>query len=329
MTKQLLISSAVILFAIACNPESDDTPAPTIYMLNDGKYEISIDDTLLIHPKITYDQNSSYIWTDEENNVVCTELIYELIPSKRKDYHLNFSVKNSNGEDNISIKVVVAKNIDCDSVDNYRFPLKNNVLHINDTIAAPEYKHIAFNNSIIDDEAKLWQGFIRSTRSDGSKLKSPKDNIGCVYLRNTSNAGKNTYMAVCCTDGNDAHIVFKDKSYIVKSIDIANDFSVYATSYEGQDTVSYEFLSSIPHSLTVTPIGCDINGNAIIEGNPIKLIECTYDDNKTTKLSYIEMWNTIDLSYLGAVHGLKFKVHSDNKYIKEYFCLDNLKLQDP
>lgn len=328
MRQLIVICCLAITLAIACNPDKETTPESKLYMLNDGIYEIPLDSSILLQPRITYDYNSTYTWTDENGNVLSNELNYKLKPTKRKDYKLSFSFSNSRGEKSMDVLVVVAKNISCDSVDNVRYKMRANTLQLADSIEQPIIDGIIFNNKYINDTLRLWDGFVRSTRNDGNRLKENIDNIGCVYIRNGSNATKNTYMSVACLNDYVAHIEFTKEPYIVKSIDIANDFSVYATSYEGVDTLANALLTQLPHSLIIIPISCDKNGNTIAEGDTIKLIDCLGVNDKGS-IYYAEKWTTVDLSYLGAMNGLKFKVISNHKYIEPRFCLDNLKLQDP
>ena len=328
MKRLIFISCAIISLVVACNGEGEPLPPSSIYMRNDGLFEIPLDSSILLEPKITYDVKSTYLWLDENNNQVSTERDYTLKPQKRKDYKFTFSLTNDRGTTTKEVIVVVAKNIDCDSVDNYHFPIRNNSMLIADSIDEPLRENILFHNEIIVDSMKVWKGFVRSACSNGSRLKDELHNRGGVYIRNNSSSNKETFMAVSCIDGHEAYIEFKDQAYIVKSFDIANDFSVYATSYEDKDTITDTFLSAIEHTLTVTPLGCDKQGNVISEGDPVTLINCKGKDDRGTIL-YIEKWTTINTSQLGAIHGMKFRVNSNNSYIKPYFCLDNLKLQDP
>lgn len=329
MIRRLIITISIVCTITSCYPEKDSMPAPTIYFYNEGLYEIELDSVLVITPRITYMHDTTdSLWYDENNNIISNTVNLKFKPTKRKDYHFTFSIKNPRGDTSKDVSVMVIKGVTCDTLSNYNYKMRPNTINMKPIEEALIYNDIRFNNCDEDTVAKLWSGIIRSSLNSGSRLNSDFENRGCAYIRNNTGNRNNVYMSVCCENDKDAHIEFLNTDYIVKSIDITNDYAVFATSYEGTDTMQNMLLSQIPHSLSVIPYACDKDGNIITEGKPIKLIECFGGEDRST-ITYIEKWTTIDLSYLGPMRSLKLKTVSDNEYIRPYFCMDNLKLQDP
>ena len=78
----LFISSLFLLNS--CEDKTKPIPPPVIHsnMPEDG-YEIRVNDTVLISPKITYDYDSKYSWEYKYNGeVFSNEKDYELTPNK-------------------------------------------------------------------------------------------------------------------------------------------------------------------------------------------------------------------------------------------------------
>ena len=245
MKYSVLLLAISSIFVAACEDDEDPSHEPKIYFKNDGVYEIAPTDTLLIEPKIIYDKRSTYQWL-VDNQVVSNELNYLFAPQAMRDYSLTFSVDNSNGADTFNLRVSVVKNIDFEQFDNFTIPSKSDLYLLPDTLTREFFiiDDVRFNTQINADTTE-WNGLAFSNRtSPANSINDAK--AGCAYVLNSS-ASKN-YGVVHNVDSLDASkVIFTDRSYSVKSIDVANDNFVYLASKYGylsaDSALTYSYFS--------------------------------------------------------------------------------------
>jgi len=303
----------------SCADNETEVPAPTIYFSSDGSYEISLTDTLLLSPKITYDKNSSYQWI-QNGNLVATTLEYEFIPTNLTDYNLTFNVENANGSDSYDIKISVVEHIDFSEFENFAVPTKTGLYMQPDTLENFITQNATFSN-VINADTTMWSGFAFSNRTSKTTTLSTSA-IGCAYATTSSNA----YMAVSCYLP--GAVIDFDKQYSIKSIDITSDNFAYLVSKFGFISADSTLTIAYPAAYDYIKLhikGLDNNGNVISE-ETTDLVNCCFDN--PAKYTRLTEWKTVNLKSLGNVYGLKFEIESTVNDFPPFFCVDNLKLQD-
>ncbi|MCQ2205006.1 MAG: DUF4465 domain-containing protein [Bacteroidales bacterium] len=314
-----IIAFGSMLTMAACVDENKDCPAPKIYFASDGKYEISIDDTLKLNPRIIYDRNSKYTWT-ANGKELSNKLDIEFVPEKQIDYLLTFKVENDNGEDEYNVNISVVNKVDFSLFDNYTIPKKSKFSMIPDTLSDFVIDDIVFSN-FVNADTTMWSGFAYSNRNDIQTTVSVST-IGCAY----SSTAPDNYMAVSCYSP--GAIIRFGRKYTVRSIDIASDNFAYIVSkfgYVNDDgSLSVDYLKSGDYvSLHVK--GLDDEGTQISEF-VYDIFDCRFD--RPAKYIRLSDWTTIELSSLGEVAGLQFEIESSVADFPPFFCIDNMKLQD-
>ncbi len=90
----------------SCEDEEKDLPESVIYSsYDDDIYEIEVDSTLTIAPKITYDYNSTYAWMTDDGELISTENELTLTPTTLINYALTFTISNSRGSDSMNLTI--------------------------------------------------------------------------------------------------------------------------------------------------------------------------------------------------------------------------------
>lgn len=313
----LLLGTAMLV--VSCADTDTEVPAPTIYFSSDGNYEISLTDTLLLSPKITYDRNSTYLWK-QNGETVATTLEYEFVPQSLSDYDLSFSVENSNGSDSYDIQISVVDAIDFSSFSNFSIPKTSALYMLPDTLSNFITSQAIFSN-VINADTTMWAGFAFSNRTSKSTTLSTSC-IGCAY----SNTTQSAYMAVSCYSP--GAVVAFNRAYTVKSIDLTSDNFAYLVSKFGY--ISADSTLQIPYPtaddyITLHIVGLDINGNQTGEVT-YDLVDCRFDN--PAKYVRLTEWTTLSLKTLGDVYGIAFEIESSIADFPPFFCIDNLKLQE-
>ncbi|MBP5365772.1 MAG: DUF4465 domain-containing protein [Bacteroidales bacterium] len=327
MRQLFTISLAVGLIASACNLDEKEQPAPKIYLQNEGNYEIEINDTVTLSPKITYDYDSKYSWKINDTKV-SDELDYTFVAKELSDFVLTFTVETSSGSDDRNINISVVRNIDFESFDNFTAPKSKTLVSHTDTTEGFACKGLLFANTEITDSVQLaknfanWNGFAFSNLSAITNTVSTKA-IGCAYdSRKTSN-----YL-VANTKNSAAKVDFGGQKHTVKSIDVANDNLVYLISKYGYgvtDTTALLNYFGTDDRYTLIIKGLDETGNQI-SAVEYDLIDCRFQN--PAKYIRVNEWQTIGLTALGRVSALSFEITSTQDKYPYLFCLDNIKLQN-
>lgn len=332
ITKQLILGAAQLLFLsslitisllASCSDDEFDTLPPTIHFASDGVFEMAPQDTLVLEPKIVYGSKGSYLWTDEQGNVLSNELNYTFIPTVMKDYVFKFSVVTDKGTDSCFVFVNVLKHADFSEFQNFSIPKQQKLVLTPDTLpGAFRTMDLTFNN-IINADTTGWAGFAFSNRITTSQTISSSA-IGTAYL--TSASKSNSYLVAAASA--DAAVVSFDRAYTPKSIDITNDNFVYLASKFGYMTTDSVIVSPAAQNdyYRVLFQGLDAIGMPTGTSVSFDLIECSYDN--PAKFFRCAAWTTVPLTDLGSVSGIKMSVVTSLSQFPELFCIDNLKLQD-
>lgn len=307
---------SLILFT-ACKDHSKVLPAPTVYLkMPEGGFDIDKDSTLIIEPKITYDEESSYEWILNEE-LVQTErdLVFE--NKALNSYNYTFTVTTPSGTDNMEIPV---HNLDIITFDDFNELNEDGYNNLADK-GYFIFDHVQFSNHNPDANIQTWNGFAISNNTD--KVSTEETNQFSVY--STSGADESENFSVFKESGSIAHhIVFNDgKMHAIKSIDVNNTTLAYKTMnliFDKKDKKDFYLL---------TIIGYDEMG--IITGKTSHYL-ADYRFETIAEKYIISSWETVDLSELGNVASIGFELSSSidsnaETQIPPYFCMDNLKIK--
>ena len=319
------------VMSVACEKSEYVYDAPKIYFSSSAGYELGLTDSIVLQPKILYDYNSTYTWT--QNGLwVSDKLNYTFRPSGLADYELVFTVVNSLGADTSTVGVSVVKNIDFESVDSVRLtssaPYRTEAPAVTGGVFVAD--SVRFANSSSDDP-KLWKGFALTRQSMTSLLDSTAIyHVHCSAASAASSASgsttttaSGTASAVFAPGPAPVDVLF-ERAYTPKSIAICNTSFVFLTSKNGYEAASIEPYKQDDY-LKLIIKGVDSNGAELSRVETF-LIDCRY--NNPAKYMRLSAWETVVLSDLGLVEGLKFELESTRTNAPLYVCLDYLKLQD-
>lgn len=318
--------------AVACADDSETQEPPKIYFASSGSFEIAPTDTLLLEPKIIYDNGCTYSWTDETGATIGTERELTFIPTTMKDYTLTFSVSNSLGSDSYEIAISVLLKADFSDLDNFSTKKSNVLAMVPDTLpGAFRWNDVEFNN-VVNSDTTFWGGFAYSNRTSTVTTIS-NSAMGTAYATSSttsSSSSDKSYMAVNAEQG--YAIIMFDRAYSPKSVDIANDNFIYLASKFG-----YMAITTAGDTVNVSPAASGDYYTAVVEGlseagtlsgtsAEYKLVDCDYDN--PAKYYRSSAWNTVDLTGIGSVFGLRLSVRTSLTQFPELMCIDNLRLQD-
>ncbi len=332
-TPQIL--QAIGLFAMSallsatctsCKEDDYDTREPKIYFSSDGKYLIGPTDTLVLTPRILYDNGSGYTWQDKQtSNIISNDINLTFTSTALCDYNFLFAVDNGNGQDTASVFIRVAVLSEADSVCNCTTSTKKLYLQPDTLSGAFVSKGIVWNN-VINADTTAWVGFALCNRTtiDNSIGTST---LGTAYINGTTST--NAYFAVNASDSM-AKVVFPSRTYSPISIDIANDNLMFLASKFGMTTTDSVFISPASQGDYFRVFIEGIDANGMTNGNraSFDLIECSYD-NPAKYVRHAD-WTTISLRTLGQCNGLLMSIESNrSEWISlPFFCVNNLILQD-
>lgn len=333
LTMRLSVAAATIAAAAlaSCADDTEHQEPPKIYFASDGSFEISPADTLLLEPRITYDHGCTYRWSDADGGTISEDRELTFIPSVMKDYKLTFEVSNSLGDDKYDINVSVQLKAGFGDLDNFSTKRTSILALTPDTLpGAFRWRGIEFHN-FVNSDTTLWAGFAYCNKTSTASTIS-NSAIGTAYAisSTSSSSSDKSYMAVNAEQG--AAVVIFDRAYSPKSVDIANDNFIYLASKFGYTAVSAE-----NDTVSVSPAARGDYYTAVVEGlgpdgtpsgaiAEFKLIDCDFDN--PAKYFRSTAWNTVDLTSLGQVYGLRLRVETSLSLFPELMCIDNLRLQD-
>ncbi len=183
----VLVFLVFLAICAACNDEDKVTPAPEIYFSSSGSYEIAIDDTLTLSPRITYDYNSTYTWL-RNGEVVSNELEYVFIPDRMQDYAMTFMVENDNGSDTASVSIAVLKNIDFSSFENLTISKKAALVLLPDSAEGFIVDTTAVLSNAFNADTTMWYGFAFSSKTTITTSSISSSSIGTAYPSSTTSS---------------------------------------------------------------------------------------------------------------------------------------------
>ena len=92
-----VITMAITLIIVGCEAYEKELPQSEIFLnIEEAEYEVEIDSTLILSPKITYDYGSTYSWMLGGNEISVNREL-EVTPTLLGNYLYSFSVSNNRG----------------------------------------------------------------------------------------------------------------------------------------------------------------------------------------------------------------------------------------
>nr|WP_319399463.1 DUF4465 domain-containing protein [uncultured Carboxylicivirga sp.] len=314
--KSIIILAAISLAIVSCFKDDKPVPAPTIYLsMPVGGFDVDIDSTFIIEPKITYDVSSSYEWTLNDE-IISTERDFKFTDYDYGSYQFHFKITTPSGSDTMTIPVHA---MDICSFE--EFTLKDSSFHYYPEEGFYSWKYAQLSNNY-NGNNRDWSGFAIS--KGVNKTSGALSNQFSVYY--ASGAESSTNFGVFKQSDEINHkISFTDgKAHQLESMEVNNSTLAYLTMNQGfnrRDTVDF-FL------LTIN--GYD-DSNTLQQS--IKYYLADYRYGRTSEKYIVSNWETVDLSALGKVNTIDFQLTSsfDTSSVytmPKYVCFDNLKIKD-
>lgn len=326
-----LVALAALALA-ACHGDEFKRYPLKIYMTGEGALEMGPNDTLLLQPKIVYNDNATYQWTDQEGNLISTEQDLLFIPSRMADYHFTFRAQNDLGSDTIGVTVAVLLNANGDEFTNFKtLKRKSGLYMLPDTLPGAWRGEWADFANVCNADTSAWSAFAFCSKTGVQNLINEAAR-GTSYTPNATKA--NNYFAVNASAG-DARVTF-NRPYSPVSIDVANENQVYLASKFGYELVQIVEADTVTtvyeparkddyYRLRVYALGEGLTPTGASVA--YDLIECGYDN--PAKYFRLSEWHHLDLAPLGRCSGLLLDIETSlPEALPRQFCVDNLKVQD-
>ncbi len=318
MIKYTVCFSVLMFLLSACYNEEKIIPAPTIYLeMPIGGFDMDRDSAFSIVPKITYDTNSSYAWL-YDNEVFSDKKDLHFINQKMGSYQYVFSVTTPSGTDSYDVTLNA---IDYHSFENFK---ELNTSGYNNTPSSGyfQFKTALFPTSNKDNDVYNWSGFAMSKNTN----KTTADSTNQFSVYDVSGAQKSkVFMVYKQVEGVDSRVSFSDNGlHRIKSIDVQNSTIAY---FAMKSSKGLNYSAKTDYFL-LTLIGY---GEGDVEVGRVEVYLANYQFTTNRQKFILESWKTVDLTSLGEIKTLGFKLSSSvdgnsEKYIPPYCCIDNLKV---
>ncbi len=321
----LVLGASALLFS--CANEEKELPISEIYLdIPDDGYEVLVNDTLEISPKITYDYGSTYTWVLDDE-IISTNKDYKLIPRELKTYNYTFTVENSRG--------TVSREITAQSI--YNADLEDLTLD-EDTFSIGDIGSTFFTSDLINFEVN---GDPRETSSFSGFVYSniTGTNTNVLYqlygaYRTPEDYESDIYAVIGLSDPESSAVITTSDSqnHLFKSMYVDNTYYNYLAIEQGTDysKVFGGDNGTDPDWFKLIITGYDNTGTQQGE------IEFYLADHTATsnKEDYtIEEWTNVDLKDLGYVSRIEISFSSTDvengiMLTPAYVCIDNIKIMD-
>ena len=323
---------AFIIFTLgtlfSCENYEKDLPASEVYIdMPDDGYEVKVNDTIDLSPKITYDYNSSYSWL-LDGEIVGEEKDLRLIPTSLKKYEYTFTVSNNRGTADTVITVQSMYKTDFEEfefeeeVDTFWTNTANEVSFISD--------QIKFNVSG-SYNSETWTGFTYSNLT-GSNTTEEYEKYSCY--KTTSDYDTEVF-GVLLLDEYQRPISLETtdgENHVFKSISINNSYYLYdAIAYGNNGSKQFGGDTGLePDWLILTITG--YNKNNTQRGSvEITLADFTSGSNRDNYI--INEWTAYNLEEIGEVSRLEFVLTSSDTEAGKtntpcFVCIDEIKITE-
>ncbi len=327
MNKSLIFSLSCFLSAsifLSCENNIKDIPPSEIYInMPEGGYEVVVNDTIDISPKITYDINSSYLWT-LNGEVVSDNKDLRLIPTSLQAYDYTFTIKNNRGTADTTIFVQSM----------YLTDFEDKVL-ATETFWMNTDNHMSFASDQIQFEingnssTETWTGFTYSNLL-GSKSSEELTKFSSYKKPLEFNS---SVFGVVLLDAYGTPVTMETldgEDHLFKSISINNSYYVYdaikngkygSKRFGGTTGTEKDWLKLIIRG---------INKNGTPRGSAeIMLADYTTGSNRYNTI--LDEWTDFDLQKLGKVSRLEFVMTSSDRSPDKintppFVCIDEIKI---
>jgi hypothetical protein len=324
-----------ILVLTGCNGEEKDIPAPNIYFYTDDdddsyetdiSYEIDIDDTLTLSPKIIYDYDGSYTWY-LNGEFLSSDKIITVIPTTLGSDNYAFVVETPYGSDSTDVLVSTILDIDFSELeldeDEDDYDTGEDLV---DTDGGFISSYAFFPVNPGDDDS--WTGFALSNMFNTSLT----DEISPFSAYATQSSDEKFMIYQMPETPEEATIQFlNDTSFTISEITIANSTLAYYLMKYGNDDIPYLQASGDSDGdwVKLTFEGFDKYG---ISTDTVEFFLADYRFESSTDNYIISEWSTVDLEKLGKINKLSFIITTsvtDETGIMitpKYLCINNIKL---
>lgn len=329
ITKYLFFTILITLFIYSCEDYEKDIPESDIYIdIPDDGYEVDLNDTLEISPKITYDYDSEYSW-ELDGEIISTELDLELIPEELREYIYTFIVENSRGSDTMEITAL--------SIYNNNF---EDLTLEDDTFSVDELTATSFTSNQLEYEVNgtptdtaNFYGCVCSNLSGSDSSEDLNEIYGAYEI--SSDYDSEVYAIIKLNESLDpAKITTTDgENHLFSEIWVNNTYYLYDVINSGTDEYT-EFggddgTDSDWFILTIT--GYSSDGS---ETGSVEFYLADYTANSSQDDYIITEWTEIDISSLGYISTLTLSLSSsdvDDEGIMltpPYVCIDEIKITE-
>ncbi|MGQ1787203.1 DUF4465 domain-containing protein [Saccharicrinis sp. GN24d3] len=319
-----VISIVSIIGLMACEDHTKEIPNSEIYIdMPDDGYEVKVNDTIDISPKITYDINSAYFWV-LDGQLVSQEKDLRLIPTELNKYEYTFSVNNSRGIALIDIPVQSMYKTDFEEIE-----------FEEDTFWTNNENYISFLSDQIQFESSgnyasdTWTGFTYSNLS-GSNSVDDYEKYSCYK---TPTEFDSDVFGIMLLDAYQQPIALTTKDgedHLFKSISINNSYYVYdaisngnngSKKFGGETGTEIDWLK-----LTIT----GINKSGTTRGN-VEIMLADYTTGSNRNNTILSTWTDYDLEDIGKVSRLEFVLSSSDTESGKlntppFVCFDEIKI---
>lgn len=311
----------------SCEESQEELKAPGAYIkMPEGGYELEINDTLLLSPRITYEVNTSYEWY----------LDGELISEEKEITHVSnelgrmvyiFVVSNEVGSDTLEVPVSTIIRVDFNE---FKLSKDSFDLGISGTNHPDGFYSKGLIFPTIAPSQNQWRGFGLSNLKNNS-VSDPNPSPHSAFA---PVAKDSTFMLF--RQGEEAlGFYFEDgQLHRISTISVTNTSYGYLVMRNGNDEVSRfgDESTGEPNDwflLTIT--GYDDLGQ---ETGTVDFYLADYRFENKKKNYIIGDWTTVDLSSLGLVNRVEFaltssKVDDQGKTLTpQWFCLNSVKITE-
>lgn len=312
----------------SCEESQEELKAPGAYikMPVEG-YELEINDTLVLSPRITYEVNAKYEWF----------LDGELISEEKEITHIStalgkklytFVVSNHIGLDTLRVPVATIIRVDFKE---FKLARNSYDLGINGTNHASGFysRGLIFPVIAAPTEA-AWRGFGLSNL----KSNSVSDPNPSPYSAFAPVAKDSTFMLFRQAENSEMNGFYFDEGQLhrISTISVTNTSYGYLAMRNGTTGTSRfgDESTGEPNDwflLTIT--GYDNNG---AETGTVEFYLADYRFENKKKNYIIGDWTTVDLTSLGLVNKVEFTLTSSktddqgNSLTPQWFCLKSVKI---
>ncbi|WP_185957396.1 DUF4465 domain-containing protein [Saccharicrinis carchari] len=327
MSKYLIYLTTCLLTLVlvsSCENKIKDIPPSEIYInMPLGVYEVKVNDTITLSPKITYDINSTYTWM-LNNELVSEEKDLRLIPKSLQYLEYTFSVKNARGAVDTLIPVQSMYLIDFDekelATDSFWVNTNNISSFVSDKI-----RFEVNGNSTSEN----WTGFTYSNLI-GNKSSEDMEKFSAYKKpleRTTSIFG---VIMLDAYGGSISLETADGEDHLFKSISVNNTYYVYDAIQNGKHG-SKRFggtMGTEKDWLKLTITGFNKNGT---QRGSVDIMLADYTTGSNRNNSILGEWTTFNLQSIGKVSRMEFVMTSSDRdpdkiNTPPFVCIDEIKI---